>query len=84
MTQLPEGNRLCYPLYIAEIDEDTVVVRKDCLLMIDDQEEDEPEALQFSNFCVLEDIEIYMARIGKGPDHFRQTGVYRYSFTSPG
>ena len=82
----PEGNGPRYPFYIAEIDEDKVTVRKDSLVMVDDRRENEPEAVQLSNFCVLEDretldMEIYMTRIGEDPDHFWKSGVYRYVFS---
>ena len=82
----PEGNGPRYPLYIAEIDEEKVAVRKESLIRVDDRGKDEPDALQLSNFSVLEnretrDIEIYLTRIGENPEHFWQGAVYRYVFT---
>lgn len=82
----PNGNGPRYPLYVAEIDEDAVAVRKDSLLLVDDRGPNEPEALQLSNFSVVEnvethDIEIYLTRLGENPDHFWQAPVYRYVFT---
>jgi len=84
----PDGNGPRYPLYIAEIDEEKVAVRRESLVMVDDRGEDEPEALQLSNFSVLEnretlDIEIYLTRIGENPEHFWQGAVYRYVFVPP-
>ena len=79
----PKGNSPRYPLYIAEIDEDKVAVRKESLVVVDDRGEGESEALQLSNFSVLEnreklDIEIYITRIGGNPEHFWQGPVFRY------
>lgn len=84
----PDGNSPRYPLYIAEIDEDGPSVRRDSLLLVDDRGPNEPEALQLSNFNVLEDretleIEIYLTRLGEVSDHFWQGAVYRYLFSPP-
>ena len=77
-----------YPLYIAEIDEEKIAVRRDSLMLVDRREENEPEEVQLSNFSILEnrrtfDIEIYLTRIGEIPDHFWQGAVYRYLFSPP-
>ncbi len=82
----PSGNGPRYPLYVAEIDEDAVAVKKDSLVLVDDRGPEEPEALQLSNFSVIEnsetrDIEIYITRIGENPDHFWQGPVYRYVYS---
>ena len=84
----PDGMSPRYPLYIAEIDEAKIAVRKDSLVTVDDRGKDEPEALQLSNFSVIDnretqDIEIYLTRIGEHPEHFWQGAVYRYVFTPP-
>ena len=84
----PDGNSPRYPLYIAEIDEDRLAVRRDSLLLVDDRATNEPAELQISNFNVLEDretleIEIYLTRIGEVADHFWQGAVYRYTFSPP-
>ena len=84
----PDGNGPRYPLYIAEIDEENVAVRRESLIMVDDRGKDEPDALQLSNFSVLEnretfDIEIYLTRLGENPEHFWQGAVYKYVFTPP-
>ena len=84
----PVGNGPRFPLYIAEIDEGATAVVKDSLIPVDDRGDDEPEALQLSNFCILEnretlDVEIYMTRIGENAEHFWQAGVYRYIFSPP-
>ncbi|MCY4111087.1 MAG: hypothetical protein OXF96_03985, partial [Chloroflexi bacterium] len=84
----PDGNSPRYPLYIAEIDEDGPAVRRDSLRLVDDRGPNEPEALQLSNFNILEDretldIEIYLTRLGEVADHFWQAAVYRYFFSPP-
>jgi len=84
----PDGNGPRYPLLVGEIDESQLAVRRDSLATIDERQEDEPEAVQLSNFSVIEnsqsqDIEIYLTRIGEHADHFWQGAVYRYTF-SPG
>jgi hypothetical protein len=82
----PEGSGPRYPLYIAEIDETNVAVRKDSLIEVDVRGDDEPNVLQLSNFSVIEnretlDIEIYLTRLGEDPEHFWHAPVYRYSFS---
>lgn len=74
-----------YPLYIAEIDEEKVAVRRESLILVDDRRESDSERLQLSNFSVIEnretlDIEIYLTRIGTNKDHFWQAGVDKYTF----
>jgi hypothetical protein len=86
--QPPKGNSPRYPLVIAEIDEENMAVCRDSLVEIDRRGEGEPEALQLSNFSVIEDrqtqdIEIYLTRIGEHPDHFWKGAVYRYVFSPP-
>jgi hypothetical protein len=73
---------------VAEIDEDRIAVKRESILVVDDRQEDDPEALQLSNFNLIEDrdtldIEIYLTRIGQHPEHFWQAGVYRYVFSPP-
>ena len=84
----PSGNSPRYPLYIAEIDEDRAAVMKDSLVVVDDRGPDEPEAVQFSNFSVIEnretqDIEIYVTRLGENREHSWQAGVHKYVFAPP-
>lgn len=82
----PKANGSRYPLYLTEIDEDQAAVKKASLVLVDDRRENEPEKLQLSNFCVLEnretlDIEIYITRLGENPDYFWQGAVYQYLFS---
>jgi len=84
----PQGNGPRYPLYIAEIDETKVAVKKDSLVEVDRRRDEDPDVVQLSNFSVLEnretkDIEIYITRLGENPNHFWQTPVYRYLFIPP-
>jgi len=84
----PRGNSPRYPLYVAEIDEAGPAVRRDSLVMVDDRREGEPEAVQLSNFNVLEnretlDIEICLTRLGENAERFWESGVYRYVFSPP-
>jgi len=85
----PKGNSPRHPLYIAEIDEDKVAVKKDSLILVDDRREGEPDALQLSNWSQVEDrqtldFEFYLSRIGQNPQRFWESGVYRYTFSPPG
>ena len=84
----PEGNSPRYPLYIAEIDENRVAVKRDSLTLVDDRAPEDPAEVQLSNFNVIEnretlDFDIYMTRLGEVPDHFWQGAVYRYVFSPP-
>jgi hypothetical protein len=84
----PRANGPRYPLYIAEIDEDKLAVRKDGLLLVDDRREGDGPGLQLSNFSIVEnresgDIEIYLTRLGEHPERFWEAGVHRYLFSPP-
>ena len=75
-------------LKIAEIDEDSLTVKKDSLAVVDDRASGEPELIQFSNFQVIENretlnFEIYMTRLGEDPDDPRRTVAYRYIYCNP-
>jgi hypothetical protein len=64
------GNYPRYPLYIAEVDDESGLLKKDTLTVIDTRREDEPKEIQFSNFCLVEDresldIEIYLAKVAQ-------------------
>ncbi len=60
-----------YPLQIVEIDEEKPSFKKDTVTLIDDRDpEHDSEALQLSNFSLLEDretrnMEIYLTRLGE-------------------
>jgi hypothetical protein len=72
---LPQGNSPRYPLVIAELDEETLSLRRDTVTIIDDRGPDDPSDLQLSNFKVLEQPEtgrllVYLSRwMRDQPDH---------------
>ncbi len=77
-----------YPLYIAEIDEERIAVKRDSLVLVDDRREGEAGRLQLSNWSLLEDretldIEIYITLLGLDAEDFWAAGVYRYVFSPP-
>lgn len=77
-----------YPLVIAEFDEVRRAVKKDSLVVVDDRRPGDTEALQLSNFALIEnratlDLEIYVTRIGENPSKFWSANVCRYIFSPP-
>ena len=85
---LPKGNSPRYPLVIARMDEERMAVVKSSLETVDDKSPQDPDIIQFSNFCVLEDretkdMEIFMTRWGENPGHKWHADCYRYIY-SPG
>lgn len=84
----PRDNGPRYPLYIAEIDETAAAPIRDSLLLVDDRRPGEPAPVQLSNWSLVEDretldIQIYLTRLGEHPEHFWESGVYKYTFTPP-
>ncbi len=86
----PDGDGPRYPLYITEIDEDKMAVRKNSLVLVDDRriEEGDTDKLQLSNFTLVEDretlnLEIYITRIGQSASQFWHAGVHKYLFEPP-
>jgi len=51
----PAGNMPRYPLQVAELDEETLTIRKDTVQVIADKEEGDYEDIQFSNYGMYED-----------------------------
>ena len=87
----PKGNSPRYPLYIAEINEEAVALRKQTLAVIEDYDPQRHSLLlQLSNFHILEnretlDIELYATLLGErgdgqkhGPD-FWAADAYKYT-----
>lgn len=85
-TYPPSGNGPRYPLQVAEIDEETVCLKKGTVTIIDDRH---PELdslhLQLSNFGLLEDreshlLELILTRIGErgGGTKVWDADTYRY------
>ncbi|MCX5660448.1 MAG: sialidase family protein [Planctomycetota bacterium] len=84
----PAGQDPRYPLSVAEIDEAKAGVIKSSVQSLDDRREGEPEALQLSNFSVIENretlnIEIYITLLGLNAQDFWGADVYRYVFSPP-
>ena len=84
----PHDNGPRHPLYIAEIDEEKRAVKKDSLVLVDKRREGEPNAVQLSNWSLIEDretldIEFYLSRIGQNAERFWESGVYKYTFVPP-
>jgi hypothetical protein len=83
----PSGNGPRHPLWLCEIDEPSLSVRRDPVL-VDKRRPGDGERLQLSNFALLEDqetgrFEITLTRIGENDEHFWQGAVYRYLFEPP-
>jgi len=84
--QPPKGNRPRYPLYIAEVDEKIPALKKNTLTVIDDRSPEDTEAVQFSNFSLIENrktrnLEIYLSRYGEKPDNTFSANAYKYTLT---
>jgi len=86
----PDGNRPRFPLWIAELDEVTLTLRKESLMMIDHRTMSDSPWLQLSNFRVYEDREtaeivVHLARVeeqAKG-DFSVPLTEYRIALCSP-
>jgi hypothetical protein len=77
-----------YPLVIAEVDETGIIpsLIKDTVTVIDDRKPDQPAAIQFSNFALLEDREthalnLYVTTLGEDPNNFLSADCYKYVVT---
>lgn len=86
-SELPNGNNPRYPLYIAEVDEDNISLKKETITVIDDRDiNKDSEDLQLSNFSIIEDretknIEIYLTRLGEiaGGNDVWTANTYKYT-----
>ena len=79
-----KGNLPRYPLFIAEVDETIPALKKNTLTIIDDRGPDDTEAVQFSNFTLLEnrrtlDLEIYLSRLGEKAGSAFSANAYKYT-----
>ncbi|MCP4639098.1 MAG: exo-alpha-sialidase [bacterium] len=84
----PNGNGPRYPLIIAEVDESSALLKYDTVTIIDKKSPSDSDALQLSNFYILEDrethrVEVYVSRLGEDPDDFWGANAYRYVLTFP-
>jgi hypothetical protein len=81
----PQGNLPRYPLVIAEVDEAIPALKKNTVTAIDDKRPDQNDAIQFSNFSLLEDresrsLELYMTLYGETASKF-DADCYKYVVT---
>ena len=82
-----KGNLPRYPLYIGEMDETILALKRDTLTVIDDRDiRRDSEEVQFSNFHAFEDresgqIELYMTRYGERTSHWLHADAYKYTIT---
>ncbi len=78
------GNSPRYPLVMAEVDEETGFLKRKTYTVIEDRDpETESEALQLSNFGLLEDretknIELYLTKLGANKEDKWRSDAYRY------
>jgi hypothetical protein len=82
-----KGQAPRYPLYIAEVDEEQVALKKDTLTIIDNRGPTDTDQLQLSNFSVLEnretqDLELFLTRYGESAEGGPLSGnAYKYTVT---
>ncbi len=83
------GNYPRYPLYIAEVDEEWGVLKKDTLTLIDTKKDGEGDQVQFSNFSIIQNrengnLEIYLTKIQQYADRPVFEGdVMKYTIVLP-
>lgn len=75
-----------YPLVIAEVDEETLGIRKDTVTQIDTRQPGEGEQMQLSNFWIIEhdgthQLEILVPRLFEDPGDMWTASTYRYTLT---
>lgn len=80
----PRGNSPRYPLVIAEVDEASPALKRATVTAIDDRQPGVPDALQLSNFSLLEnpethEVELWLTRYGEQPDHVFSADNYHYT-----
>ena len=80
----PSGNSPRYPLVIAEVDEETGLLKKSTVTAIDDRDPARQSAqIQLSNFSLLEDrethaLELYLTIYAEYPDSVYTSDCYKY------
>lgn len=75
-----------YPLVIAEVDENSLALKKETVTEIDTRHSREGKMLQLSNFWVIEnsetlDLEIYLTRLQEVPEKTFTANAYKYTLT---
>jgi len=82
----PNGNAPRYPLVIAEVDEQIPALKRATVTAIDDRQPDQSEAIQFSNFPLLEnrethELELYLTLYGEDAANVFSADNYKYTLT---
>lgn len=80
----PSGNSPRYPLVMAEVDEVCGALKRGTVTAIDDRLPGQSEALQLSNFSLLEnretrELELWLTRYGEDPGHVFSADAFQYS-----
>jgi hypothetical protein len=82
----PQGNSPRYPLVVAEVSETIPALKKHTVTLVDDKRPDQTDALQLSNFALLENREthafdLYMTLLGEFPGSIWNADCYKYVIT---
>jgi hypothetical protein len=82
----PSGNSPRYPLIIAEVDEKIPALKKSTVTAIDDRKPEQPAALQFSNFSLMENrethnLELHLTTYGQNAANVYTADNYKYTLT---
>jgi hypothetical protein len=82
----PVGNSPRHPLVIAEVDEERAAIKRKTVTAIDDRLPGQPEALQFSNFSLLENrqthqFELWLTQYGEREESVFTADAYHYTLT---
>lgn len=82
----PAGNSPRYPLVIAEVDETIPALKKRTITAIDDRQEGQPAALQFSNFSLLEnrethELELHLTTYGQDTKSVYTADNFKYTLS---
>ncbi|MBI3853392.1 MAG: exo-alpha-sialidase [Verrucomicrobia bacterium] len=82
----PNGNSPRYPLVIAEVDEKIPALKRATVTAIDDRQPGQGDAIQFSNFSLLEDreshkLECYLTLYGENATNIFSADNYKYTLT---
>ncbi len=79
----PRGNSPRHPLVIAEVDESIPALKRATVTAIEDRQPGESDALQLSNFSLIEDaephtLELWLTRYGDDPAHVFNADSFKY------
>jgi hypothetical protein len=82
----PQGNSPRHPLVIAEVEETISALKRRTVTALDDRRSDQPGAIQFSNFSLLEnrethDLELHLTTYGQDAKSVYTADNYKYTLT---